>query len=84
MAQKGLSKGIANFLLNLKLNEVGICDILKSLPGHLTLESLDTALSIVQAKTTKPDALKIFVNWLKYKDSNPWVLNCLCYPLSSM
>jgi hypothetical protein len=50
----------------------------------LTLESLHAALSIIRAETIKLDASKALVNWLKHKDSNPWILNCLCFPLSSM
>ena len=61
-----------------------ICDILKGLPGHLTVESLHAAISIVRAETTKANPPKALVNWLKHKDSNPWVLKCLCFPLSSM
>jgi hypothetical protein len=82
LAQKGVSKGNANKLY--ELTYADICDILKGLPGHLTLESLHAALSIVRAETVKPDASKALVNWLKHKDANPWVLNCLCFPLSSM
>lgn len=26
----------------------------------------------------------MLVNWLKHKDSNPWILQSLCYPLSLM
>ena len=70
------------FLFILTVKE--ICDILKGLPGHLTLESFNAAISIVRAETVKPDTSIALVNWLKHKDSNPWVFRCLCYPLSSM
>jgi len=57
---------------------------LSRLPSHLTLESLDAALSIVRAETLKDKPLEALVNWLQHKDSNPWVLKCLCFPLTSM
>jgi hypothetical protein len=41
-------------------------------------------MAIVQAEATKPGAPEILVNWLKHKDSNSWVLKCLCFPLTSM
>jgi hypothetical protein len=82
LAQKGVSEGIPIYMSC--FNEVEICNILKGLPGHLTLESLDAALAIVRAETLKSDASKSLINWLKHKDSNPWVLQCLCFPLSSM
>jgi len=82
LSRKGVSKGIAHYTL--VINEQEICGILKDLPGHLTLESLDAALAVVRAATLKSDAPKSLINWLKHKDSNPWVLTCLCYPLSSM
>ena len=82
LAQKGIVKGTSTEVSY--SNEKEICEILKGLPGHLTLESLDAALTIVRAETLKPDPSKPLINWLKHKDSNPWVLKCLCYPLSSM
>jgi hypothetical protein len=48
------------------------------------LESLDAALSIVRAETLKEEPHQALVNWLRHKDSNPWVLKCLCFPLTSM
>jgi hypothetical protein len=48
------------------------------------LESLDAALSIVRAETFKANAPEPLINWLKHKDSNPWIFKCLCYPLTSM
>jgi hypothetical protein len=82
LAQKGVSKGSSTYTFC--INEKEICDILNGLPGHLTLESLGAAVAIVRAETLKPDASKPLVNWLKHKDSNPWVLKCLCYPLNFM
>jgi hypothetical protein len=61
-----------------------ICNILKHLPHHLTLPSLYAALSIVQAETLQKDPLEPLINWFQPKNSNPWVLKCLCYPLTSM
>jgi hypothetical protein len=75
LAQKGVSKGNPNQLY--ELTYADICDILKGLPGHLTLESLHAALSIVRAETIKPNTSKALINWLKHKDSNPWVLKCM-------
>jgi uncharacterized protein (DUF4415 family) len=57
---------------------------LKALPSHLTLESLDAALSIVWAETLKQEPHEALVNWLRHKDANPWVLRCLCFPITSM
>lgn len=54
------------------------------MPSYLTLESFDSALAIIRAETLKPQPSKYLVNWLKHKDSNPWVFKCLCFPLSSM
>jgi hypothetical protein len=48
------------------------------------LESLDAALSIVRAATLTEKPHEPLVNWLRHKDANPWVLKCLCFPLTSM
>jgi hypothetical protein len=73
LAKKGVSKGIANFLFKVT-NWEEICEILKGMPGHLTLESYDAAMSIVRAEAAKPNTSKPLANWLKHKESNPWVM----------
>ena len=82
LAQKGVPK--SSSLRKIMLNCIDICEILKGLPGHLTMESLHAAVGIVRNETEKPGAPKALINWLKHKDANPWVLVCLCYPMSSM
>jgi hypothetical protein len=54
------------------------------MPGHLTLESYDAAMAIVGAEATKSNAPRALANWLRHKEANPWVMKCLCYPLSLM
>jgi hypothetical protein len=51
------SKGIANFLFRFA-NWEEICEILKGMPRHLTLESYDAAMSIVRAEAAKPNTPK--------------------------
>lgn len=83
LAKKGIPQG-TNLPYSLYVNGSEICGILRDLPQHMTRESLASALAIVRAETVKPNPPKPLVNWLKHKDSNPWVLKCLCFPLSLM
>jgi len=83
LAKGDISKGITNFLFIFP-NWEEICELFRGMPGHPTLESYDAAMSIVRVETVKPNTPKALANWQKHKESNPWVIKCLCYPLTAM
>ena len=83
LAKRGISKGITNFLF-IFANWEEICELFRGMPGHPTLESYNAAMSIVRVETVKPNTPKALANWQKHKESNPWVMKCLCYPLTAM
>lgn len=57
---------------------------MKSIPNLYTEEGIHSAMNMLRIECNKIDAPVSLINWVKHKDSNPWILRALCPALSLM